>query len=185
MFICHYTGNKTSLSWVFPSFFSDLSKCPAPHQQQQLSQVLYLRSALQKPVAAASHRSGRMIDRRWPRLPCCWAALLSWGATTRRAQQRSHRCNFGELDKLHFVKKEISQERSFCVSAPGSCACVRACVFGGGTTLSLSFCVSGQLTGVFRSRRWARLKCPAGEDTGVESRPAVPPSASRIKMKIL
>lgn len=28
---------------------------------------------------------------------------------------------------------------------------------------------------VFWSRRWARLKCLAGEDKGVESRPAVPP----------
>lgn len=138
----------------------------------------------QKPVAAASHRSGGMIDRRWPRLPCCCAALLSWGATTRRAQQRSQRCNFGELDKLHFIKKEISQERSFCVSAPGS-ACVRACVCVRRRDYFISpfLCVSGQLTGVFRSRRWARLRCPAGEATGVESRPAVPPLPVGSKWK--
>lgn len=80
---------------------------------------------------------------RWPRLPCCCGALLSWSATTRRAQQRPHRCNFGELDKLHFLKKEISQNRGFlCFNAwTGLCACVRVCSAVGLLSLSLSVCL--------------------------------------------
>lgn len=80
----------------------------------------------------------------WPRLRCCCGALLTWSATTRRAQQRPHRCNFGELDKLHFLKKEISQKRGFCVLTPGS-ACVQPCVcvrrWDYFLSLSLSVCL--------------------------------------------
>lgn len=99
-----------------------------------------------------------MIDRPWPRLPCCCAALLSWDATTRRAQQRSHRRNFGELDKLHFVKKEISQERSFWVSGfRRACVCARRRDY----FISLSFSVSpGSWQGFFGAvdeRVWGAL----------------------------
>ncbi|KAL6118330.1 uncharacterized protein ACO6RY_03148 [Pungitius sinensis] len=37
-----------------------------------------------------------MTDRRWPRLPRCCGAQLSPSATSRRAQQRLHRCNFDD-----------------------------------------------------------------------------------------
>lgn len=117
----------------------------------------------------------------WPLLSCCCGALLSWSATTRRAQQRLHRCNFGELDKLLFYERNPPQ-RGFpcwlCFNAR-ICVCVRkgGLCLAGGTTLCLSFslvCLRVDDRG-FWSSRWARLKCLAGEDKGVESRPAVPP----------
>lgn len=138
-----------------------------------------------KPVAAASQRSGRMTDMRWPRLPRCCAALLSWGATSRRAQQRSHRCNFGELDKLHLVKKGISHKRGFwCFSARfGVCACVRMCSAVGLLYLSLSVCLRAvdRGFGVVDERVWSALLVKTRESSlGLRS-----PPASRIKMKIL
>lgn len=51
---------------------------------------------------------------------------------------------------------------------PQSCLCVSV----GLLYLSPSLRLDDR---VFLSRRWARLKCLAGEDTGVESRPALPP----------
>lgn len=46
-------------------------------------------------------------------------------------------------------------------------------MFRGGTTLSRSLCLS--VDEAFWSSRCARLKCLAGEDTGIESERAVPP----------
>lgn len=116
----------------------------------------------------------------WPLLPCCCGALLSWSATTRRAQQRLHRCNFGELDKLPFYERNHPQTGFPCWLWFNAWTCVCVCKVGlcltvGLLSLFLSVCLRVDDRVFFWSRRWARLKCLAGEDKGVESRPAVPP----------
>lgn len=123
-----------------------------------------------------------MNDMCWPLLPCCCVALLSWSATTRRAQQRVHRCNFGELDKLPFYEENHPQTRIPCWSRFNARTSVRVClsvklgcVWRWEYFISLfPSCLSPGRWQCFWSRRWARLRCLAGEDKGVESRPAVP-----------
>lgn len=138
-----------------------------------------------KPLVVSSQRSGGMNDMCWPLLPCCCGALLSWSATTRRAQQRLRRCNFGELDKLPFFYEGNLQPTGspcwsrFRCSDPcvGVLSVKRGFVWRWDYFISLSFplvCLRVD-DRVFGSRRWARLRCLAGEDKGVESRPAVPP----------
>lgn len=64
---------------------------------------------------------------------------------------------------------------------PNLCVCVlrvALCVSVGLIYLSPSLRLDDR---VFWSRRWARLKCLAGEDKGVESRPAVPSLPVRSK----
>lgn len=78
----------------------------------------------------------------------------------------------------HFMN-EISPKRAFRVICSlmlePVCASVKlACVWHWDYFISLSLCLWVD-DRVFGCRRWARLKCLAGEDKGVESRPAVPP----------
>lgn len=76
-----------------------------------------------------------------PASPCRAGALLSPNAATRRAQQPPRRCNFGELDKLHFFKKkEISPGEGFLRF--NARTGVRACSAVGLLSLSLSLSVS-------------------------------------------
>lgn len=102
----------------------------------------------------------------WPLLPCCCGALLSWSATTRRAQQRLHRCNFGELDKLPFYERNHPQTGFPCWLWFNAWTCVCVCKVGlcltvGLLSLFLSVCLRvddrGFFFGAVDERVWSAL----------------------------
>lgn len=126
-----------------------------------------------------------------PSSSCCCAALLSWSATARRAQQRLHRCDFGELEKLalfFFLTKEKSAVCSYFL--PGCLCCVDACVplccvCGGGTTLCASLSVSGVDDRVFWKQSMSAFEVPCWWRQGSRVSTCGSSSTSRTKMKFL
>lgn len=118
----------------------------------------------------------------------CCGALLSWSATNRRAQQRLHRCNFGELDKLPFYEGNQPQTGfpSWLWFNARACVCVcevRLCLTVG--LLYLSFSLSlGRWQG-FWVPSMSAFEVPCWWRQGSRVSTCGSPSTSRIKMNLL